>query len=364
MIDLVDLSLDFALDQAAMANMGLKQPLPPSALYKREVRASTWLSPVKLRIGRNSIRVRFCPAKLFGGWNAVGSDDLREWVRTLAPLILQELGHRVTSRQMYQFRFGRYRLHEVHIAYSFGLPGVDAEEFIGQVGKALAHLHLLEWIHPGVGFRLNPRSRTAEYLVYAKLRESLDQGRKRIAALAAGLPVDQRVLALAAFGHQLNYAAAGPRLEIRLRDQFFARSPFGRGSNWVAATARELYVAKLQALELPAAVRVVPDLGVAEGRLKPAVFSTFLHWAADRDLARIASTTTLARHRKDILDALGFDIRLPAAGVLGSARDIEVGSVLKAGNLLADKFDPDDGDASTWCTTGLPPSNPTRESNG
>lgn len=342
MIDLIDLSFDFALDQAALAKLGLKQPLTPSALFKREVRGPTWLSPAKLRIGRDSIRMRLCPPKLLGGWNAVGSDDLQDWVDTLAPLVLQELGHRVTAAQTELMSLGEFRLHEVHIAYSFGLPGVDAEEFISQVGRALAHRYLLAWIDPGVGFRLNPRSRTTEYLVYAKLRESLDQGRKRIEAQLAGLSADQKMWARAAFGHQLNYAAAGPRLEIRLRDQYFARSKYRRGSAWEASTARDLYVAKLQELQLPAAVRVVPDLGIAEARLTPAVFSTFLHWAADRDLARLAGAKKLRTHRAAILEVLDIDIRLPAAAVFGPARDIAVGSVLNPSNILASNFDPDD----------------------
>lgn len=343
MIDLIDLSFDIALDSAVyQAIPGHNRPRAPAKLLKREVKDGGWLSHAKLRIGLNWIRIRFCPSKLLGRWNAVGSDDLRDLVVTLVPLILQAVGHVLTDEQEAQLLSGDYRLHEVHIAYSFGLSNVDAEQFITQVGRALAHRCRFEWIHPGRGFRLNPRSRTVEYIVYEKLRESLDQGRKRIDALVAGLPPGEEVWVRAAFGHQLNYAAAGPRMEIRLRDQYFARSKYGRGSAWKVGTARVLYVAKLQQLELPAAVRVVPDLGVAEHRLKRAVFSTFLHWAADRDLTRLLSASTLTRHRAAILKALDIDVRLPAADVLGSERDIEVGSALNSSNILAANFEPDD----------------------
>jgi hypothetical protein len=342
MIDLIDLTLNFPLDQAALAMFGFEKPLPPSKRYERDLQCKGWLTKVVVKFDSKTVRLRFCPAKVLGSWNATGSDNLRELVGTLVPSIFKQVQHRLSAKQEGLIGAGDYRLHEVHIANSFCLPHVDAEEFISMAGMVISKQRLLEWIHPGVGFRLSPRSRTAEYLLYAKLRETLDKGRKRVRSFVTELPRDKRVWVLASFGHQLNYAAAGPRLEIRLRDQFFARSEFRAGRAWGPTTAHDLYVAKLRDLQLPPAVRVVPDRLVAESRLKRPVLSTFLHWAAGEDLSRVTRATTLQRHRAAILAALDIDIAFPAANHFGYSCDIEVGAVLNADNLLPLNFDPDD----------------------
>lgn len=346
MIDLIDLTLNSALDRAARtALLGNNVHIPPNKLYKREVKSRTWLSPAKLWIGRTSIRMRFCPAKLFGRWNAVGSDDLRDLVVTLVPLILQEAGHAITLSQERQLQRGDYRIQEVHIAYAFGLHHVDQQEFVRKVGSILAQQHVVEWLHPGCGVLVHPTSRVVRYMLYSKLHETLTNGAKRFGALAELLNADERPWARAAFGHQLNFAAAGPRLEIRLRDKYFrpsgARrpSPYDTGRNWGPDTARRLFCEKLRELRLPETVCAVPDRGLAEERLTAAQLSTFIHWANGEDLRRMMSPTTLKNHQRAIADALGIDIRYPSAEVFGNSQNIEVGRVLSPTNILEPDFD-------------------------
>lgn len=321
--------------------------MPPSKLLKRFVTSDRWLTKVQLKIGPVSIRMRFCPNKLFGRWNAVGSDDLRDLVSTLVPLILQEAGHCVTRAQEQQLQLGNYRLHEVHVAYAFALARADQQEFVTKVGRVLALLHPTEILDRGIGVRVFPRSRVAEYLLYSKLHETMARGRPRMAQLFDILDSAEEPWSRATFGHQLGFAAAGPRLEIRLRDKFFrpsgARQPsvYDSGRNWVPDTAHDLFCAKLQELKLPGTVRVVPDRGLAEARLAPAVLSTFVHWANGEDLGRLISASTRARHQRAIVDALNIDIRVSAAQVFGADRDIEVGSVLNVRNIVAPNFDPE-----------------------
>lgn len=348
MFDLLDLTLNFALSQAAVARLAKELPFPLDKLYKRELRSDRWATKVVIQFDSKCIRLRFCPNKVLGQWNARGSDDLRDLVRIVVPLILQEVGHVLTARQVLDIRWGRFRLHEVHIAYSFYLLHADQRAFVTKVGSILARQERVEWLHPGFGVRVFPRSRTVEYLLYAKLHETATQGRKRMGKLIADLGADEQPWSRAAFVHQLNYAAAGPRLEIRLRDKFFRPSgnrrpsPYDSGRNWAPNTAHQLFCAKLLQLDLPDAVRAVPDRVLAEARLDPAVLKTFLLWAADEDLRQLMAPTTFRSHQRAIAEALGIDIRHPSAEVFGAASEIPVGSVLCAANIVAPNFDPDD----------------------
>jgi hypothetical protein len=172
MIDFYDAEFHFPLDLQVYRNLpGHERPRPPARRMKRQVRAAGWMSTAEVIFTPDFFRIRVCPQKLLGSWNSWGTEDLREYVSLTAPLVLQELGHRVTDDQEASIAAGEYRLSEVHITRAFHLVNYSQQEFIRRLFYAIAESHRPHWAKRGEGIVINGDNRRVS--AYPKLAARL-----------------------------------------------------------------------------------------------------------------------------------------------------------------------------------------------
>jgi hypothetical protein len=172
MIDFYDAEFSFPLDPQVYRDLpGHKSPKPPKRRLKRKVEAPSWMGTAEVIFTPDSFRIRTCPQKLLGSWNSWGKDDLREYVSLTAPLVLQELGHRLTDDQEALMAAGAYRIQEVHVAQAFHLVNYSQQEFIRRLFYAIAESHRPEWANRGTGFYIKGLNRRVSAYLYAKDQE-------------------------------------------------------------------------------------------------------------------------------------------------------------------------------------------------
>lgn len=317
-----------------------------------QLKSPLWAAQQNALIFPDCFRLLVCPAKVMGRWNTCGTDDLREAISATAPQVLQVLGVTVTDEIEEMLAAGRYKIREVHIAHQFWLHDRCITDFLVNLRRRLNESHTPVGLPPGrgIGFFLYPASRTAIFLFYNKLHEFRNKGLSFYARRIATFWDNERRKSHTFLGAdriaQQVYAAAGPRLEIRLGDHFFRGSDLQYGSNWLPKTADTIYIKKLESLELPTVVPAVAARVRARARLTRA-YSTFLHWAVGQDLADIGmSRKTMYSHRRSILKALGIDIRKPASSVLGNRKTVNARETFKWENRVVPEAV--DFDALSW----------------
>ena len=345
MIDFYDAEFHFPLDLQVYRNLpGHERPRPPARRMKRQVRAAGWMSTAEVIFTPDFFRIRACPQKLLGSWNSWGTEDLREYVSLTAPLVLQELGHRVTDDQEASIAAGEYRLSEVHITRAFHLVNYSQQEFIRRLFYAIAESHRPHWAKRGEGIVINGDNRRVSAYLYAKDQEFIAKGWPAYQDWLGAAETDERPgIALSRNSHLLA-ALLGPRLEFRFGDQFFRQNPLAQGSEWRPRRAAKLYERELQRLKLPASVNVMWRRDQAREILTPAQYSSLRLWHHGEPLQSLGSPSTVKRHVAAIREALGIDIRQPSASLVGSQRRLDVASVLSTENTLNMPGDTDDGD--------------------
>lgn len=347
MIDFYDIDISFIpLGREDWLRLpGHESVMQPASRQQIKLRNPAWASQQTALMFADSFRLMVCPAKVLGRWNTYGSDDLRAIVLETAPLVLKAMGIDVTPKIMESLARGEYKVRELHIAHQFWLPDYDIGDFLDCVCRRLNESHFPQRLPRGRGFFLSPESRTAVYLFYDKELETRRKGRPfydhRMADTKAvplhswkraGLALDrdkQRVL-----------AAAGPRLEIRLRDQFFRGNALERGRNWRPDIADSIFRQKLGGLQLPRVVNATYARNVARRRAGKA-YGTYLLWAAGSRLDDIGlHQKTVGAHRKILQDALRLDIRQPASSVLGNRAAVDAAAVFAWDNrVIAEAVD-------------------------
>lgn len=347
MIDFYDIEITFIpLGREAW----LKLPGHESSerpVYRQQVKLHqpAWASQQTALMFPESFRIMVCPAKVLGRWNTYGTDDLLAAVLETAPLVLKAMGIEVTPAILESLSRGDYKVREVHIAHQFWLPDYDIGDFLDCLCRRLNESHFPQRLPRGRGFFLFPESRTAVHLFYDKDLETRRKGLpfydRRMAETKAfplhswrrtGLALDrdkQRVL-----------AAAGPRLEVRLRDQFFRGNALEWGCNWLPDTADSIFRQRLCGLQLPRVVNATYARKVARKRAGKA-YGTYLLWAAGSRLDDIGlHQKTVGAHRKIIQDVLRLDIRQPASSVLGSHAAVDAAAVFAWHNrVIAEAVD-------------------------
>lgn len=343
MIDFYDIDISFIpLGREVWLKLpGHESVKQPTFRQQIKLRNPAWASQQTALMFPDSFRIIVCPAKVLGRWNTYGIDDLRLAILETAPLVLKAMGIEVTHAILDSLSRGDYKVREVHIAHQFWLPDHDIGDFLDCVCRRLNESHFPQRLPRGRGFLLSPESRTAAYLFYDKELETRRKGRpfydRRMAETQvfplrswkrAGLALDrdkQRVM-----------AAAGPRLEIRLRDQFFRGNRLGRGENWRTDSADLIYRQKLGGLQLPRVVNAIYARKVARQRAGKA-YATYLLWAAGNRLDDIGlHQKTVGAHRRLIREALGLDIRTPASAVFGGRGTVDVREVFEWSNRVQD----------------------------
>jgi Phage replication protein CRI len=335
MIDFYDAEFFFPLDLQVYRDLpGHERPKPPTRRLKRQVRAAGWMSTAEVIFKPDFFRIRVCPQKLLGSWNSWGTDDLREYVSLTAPLVLQELGHRLTAEQEASIAAGEYRISEVHIARAFHLVNYSQQEFIRRLFYAIAESHKAQWAKRGEGIVINGDNRRVSAYLYAKIDEFITRGWPRYKAkLSAARATERLGIALSRNSHLLA-ALLGPRLEFRFGDQFFRQNPLARGSAWRPGTAAKLYHRELQRLKLPASVNLMWQRDQAQEVLKPGPYASLRLWHHGERLQSLGSPSTVKRHVAAIREALGIDIRQPSATLIGRQQALEVRAVLEAENSV------------------------------
>jgi hypothetical protein len=344
MIDFYDAEFSLPLDaQVYLKIPGHKRRTPPARRLNVKVECPTWMGQANALIWHDGFRLKVCPSKVLGSWNCYGSNDLRQLVALTAPLVLQQLGHRLTAEQEASITAGNYRLHELHIAESFHLVNFSQVEFIRLLFYALGEDRRPEWARRGTGFSINRQNRRVYAYVYAKLEEFLARGWPAYDKRLAQTREVSRPWAVLSRRAHLLAAALGPRLELRFGDQFFRGNELGYGRAWKPGAARRLYEQELQRLDLPEMVAPMFQRDAAKAALTAAQFQTLRLWGHGEPFESLGSAATRKRHRAAIREALDIDIKLPAGSLLDH-RPVAVRSVFDMQNAVGTDFDLDDAD--------------------
>jgi hypothetical protein len=314
-----------------------RHPSDTQGFRKIPLEAPNWMGRQWAMLDGATVRLKVCPAKVLGRWNTWGSSDLRRVVLDTAPLVLRELGVRVTAEVLAHLAAGNYRLHEVHIAHQFWLRNRGITDFVQSVARTIGESHRPQLFPPGRGhgFYLDPWSRTRSWVCYNKQHETEQKAvpryRQRFVAaqgfVRAGIGLDREFQRLV--------ASCGPRLELRLGDHFFRRNPaLATGSDWSADTADRLYRQYLTKLRLPSRVSAVYCRERAQ-RLPREVLKSYLLWAHGEDLrALFRSDQTFQVHRRAVLGELGVDVSLPASAVLARRGTVDAARVFTWSNRV------------------------------
>ena len=340
MIDFYDIEIHFIpLGPEEWAKLpGHLKPVQPVNRAHIKLRHPNWMGQQEALICPDHFRLRVCPQKVLGSWNAFGSNDLRQVVLETAPLMLQEMGLQVTPRILRKLRAGEYRIRELHLAEQFHLRHYGTSDFLAQLRRRLVESHNVSRMLRGRGLYIDPKSRRCETALYNKLFEFHSRGlpeyRRRIDSTdgitRAGLIIDR--------DFQQHVAALGPRLEFRLGDHHFSpNNPLSHGFNWLAGsdTADAIYSDQLLHLKLPHKVHPTWARQEAMQRLTPAERKTYLLWSHGEPLDVAAGASkSITRHAKSIEKALGINIRQPAAAVLGRRQAIEPARVFRWENRV------------------------------
>jgi II/X family phage/plasmid replication protein len=151
-----------------------RHPSDTQGFRKIPLEAPNWMGRQWAMLDGATVRLKVCPAKVLGRWNTWGSSDLRRVVLDTAPLVLRELGVRVTAEVLAHLAAGNYRLHEVHIAHQFWLRNRGITDFVQSVARTIGESHRPQLFPPGRGhgFYLDPWSRTRSWVCYNKQHET------------------------------------------------------------------------------------------------------------------------------------------------------------------------------------------------
>jgi hypothetical protein len=287
-----------------------------------------WMAEQKALIIGDHFRLQVCPAKVLGRWNAYGTNDLRKAVAETAPLVLRAMGIEVTAEIRERLGAGDYVVRAVDITEQFHLPNHGITDFLTHLRQRMIGSHDVRRSR-GQGFYVNSGNRRCEYIVYNKLVEMHSRATQRYAQrLGASVSTSgigmREVGLMIDRGLQLHLAALGPRLEVRLGDQFFRHHRLAAGDAWTPATAESVFRDEVDRLRLPSSVDATWARRTARQRLALQELRTYLLWAQGEPLAVAAgSPKTIDRRAKAIERVLGLDIHQPASSVLGNRGSVD-----------------------------------------
>lgn len=348
MIDLYEIEIPYALsDEELLRLPGHLSRKAPVNRQKVKLSDPMWTAGQNAMLMPGIVRLTVCPQKVLGQSNAYGTSDLQEAVRTTAPLALEKMGIDANAPEIRKIlRTGSYKVREVHIAHQFHIENRSISDFVRGLFRRLIESHDVLRMSRGIGFSINPGSRTAEYCFYDKVNE-LDNAHAADLKKGIGSVYDRRMAALSrddSFGRmgvnldrgtQRIVASSGPRLEIRLRDHFFRDNGYGTGTEWRPDTADALYQKYLAKLKLPRRVSAVWARDRAERVLSATEFNTYLLWHHGEDLRRLkTSAKTVGRHHSVIQKKMKLDVSTPASATLGNRRTINAGRVFRWDNRV------------------------------
>ena len=338
MIDFYDLSLPpDVLGSEQLQRVRQRHPSDTQGFRKIPLECPNWMGKQWAMLDGETVRLKVCPSKVLGRWNTWGSSDLRQVVLETAPVVLRELGVRVTAELLAHLAAGNYRLHEVHIAHQFWLRNRGITDFVQSLARTISESHGPEHLPPGqgIGFYLYRGSRTRHWVLYDKQRETERKAvpryrqrfRRAEGFTRAGIGIEREF--------QRVVASSGPRLELRLKDHFFGRNvALATGSGWSADTADRLYRQYLVKLGLPSRVKAVYCREQAQ-RLPREVFKSYLLWAHGEDLRALFRTDqTFQVHRRAMRRELGVDVGLPASAVLARRGTVNAARVFDWSNRV------------------------------
>ena len=327
MIDFYDITLALNLFSTEdLKKFWAPGPNPPRR--KDEIRAPTWMGPQKFVTHAGGLSLRVCPQKVLGHWNAIGSDDLRAVVIDTAPPVLRQLGVQVTPQIDRALDAGDYQIRGVHIAHQFRYRRC-VSEFLERYYILINFSGRVQKMSRGRGMYINPGSRTVSYCLYDKGHQFRERGRPQyqVQILAT---TDMLTKASLAYHRDRHGRAAewGPRLEIRFGDHFFRENALADGRNWGPDTADTLFRRYMTRLPLPQRIPITVARAHARQRLTAPAYRTYLLWSSGEQPHDLRfDPRSLSRHRKEILEVLGIDIRHTPALALGSRRFIDPATV-------------------------------------
>jgi hypothetical protein len=259
----------------------------------------------------NSLRLEFCPAKVLQGHNGIGSNDLRSVVIYSVRLILDRLKVKRTQDIENNLKHGDYVLHEVHIAELHRMPHSMIGTMCDHIRKfAPAELQVTP-IHPGVGIRLWPNSRSRQVLIYDKYHHFMDKTFKHKKILLAGTHDWTKMGLSFHFENLLEYLRKGVRIECRLKSQYLRSHKLNMGKNWSEERGRNEYLTMLADIPLSG---ICPrfDVNAILKKLSAPQKIVFSVWLAGCDPHIVCSSkASFFRHRKVILQKIGYDVSRP-----------------------------------------------------